>query len=324
MNIMETITIIVIPLALGIVTSVIATFITNKIISSEEIIKRRIMRIIKTSLRACGNPSNLLDFDAKKFRKTIVVWQEYKNELIRKINNSQNADIKIKIEPKMFLMNKGNSFNDEKLKAYNMFCDIFIHNFSDVFSMDSEYIISSRQQEVVNVDKKQSMGGQVMMLRGLFKRISERRQKNKINQISKSLYEIASKKLSLHLFDEALEYSYAALEAETNDTVIRADVLVLISLVYSAMGHYQEELSKLNEALSIREKTLGKEHPSTATTYNNIASVYDNQGDHTKALEWYNKASGIFEKMLGEKHPFTITTRNNIDITTKKQKSQEE
>jgi tetratricopeptide (TPR) repeat protein len=52
--------------------------------------------------------------------------------------------------------------------------------------------------------------------------------------------------------------------------------------------------------LVIREKVLGKEHPHTATTYNNIAEVYDNQGDHPRALEWFHKALAINEKALGK------------------------
>jgi len=41
--------------------------------------------------------------------------------------------------------------------------------------------------------------------------------------------------------------------------------------------------------LTIREKVLGKEHPNTAKTYNNIATVYYHQDEYNIAMEWYKK-----------------------------------
>ena len=77
-------------------------------------------------------------------------------------------------------------------------------------------------------------------------------------------------------------------------------------------GNYTQALEWYGEALSIREKSLGYEHPDTATTYNNIALVYNNQGDYTRALEWYSKALIIFENTLGTEHPDSAATYNNI------------
>ena len=60
------------------------------------------------------------------------------------------------------------------------------------------------------------------------------------------------------------------------------------------------------------ESTYGAEHPSTATSYNNIGFVYRNQGAYDKALEYYFKALTIREKVLGTEHPDTATSYNNI------------
>ena len=57
---------------------------------------------------------------------------------------------------------------------------------------------------------------------------------------------------------------------------------------------------------------MGKDHPYTAATYNNIALVYDDMGDYDKALEYYGKALEIVESKLGKDHPYTATTYNNI------------
>ena len=67
----------------------------------------------------------------------------------------------------------------------------------------------------------------------------------------------------------------------------------------------------------IQEKVLGKEHPSTATTYNNMAGVYYSQGNYEKALDYYEKALKIFEEKLGSEHPYTKSVRGNLEETKK-------
>ena len=85
-----------------------------------------------------------------------------------------------------------------------------------------------------------------------------------------------------------------------------------IADIYDSQGDYSKALEWYEKALAIKEKVLGKEHPSTATTYNNIAGVYESQGDYPKALEWCEKALAVSEKVLGKEHPSTATTYNNI------------
>ena len=66
--------------------------------------------------------------------------------------------------------------------------------------------------------------------------------------------------------------------------------------------------------ISLTEEIFGVDHPSTATSYNNIAGVYKSQGDYDKALEYYRKALMIREKVLGTAHPDTATTYNDIGL----------
>ena len=62
---------------------------------------------------------------------------------------------------------------------------------------------------------------------------------------------------------------------------------------------------------------MGKEHPSTATTYNNTGLVYRDQGDYEKALEYYEKALAIRIIKLGEDHPLTLKVQQSIWIMTR-------
>jgi len=47
-------------------------------------------------------------------------------------------------------------------------------------------------------------------------------------------------------------------------------------------------------------RTPGNDHPSVATTCDNMGSVYDCQGDYVKALEYHGKALRIRLKVLGD------------------------
>lgn len=85
-----------------------------------------------------------------------------------------------------------------------------------------------------------------------------------------------------------------------------------IASFFNKSADYNASLEWYQKDLAISEKVLGTDHPSTATTYNNIAGVYKNQGHYDLALEWCKKDLAISEKVLGKEHPDTATTYNNI------------
>jgi tetratricopeptide (TPR) repeat protein len=66
--------------------------------------------------------------------------------------------------------------------------------------------------------------------------------------------------------------------------------------------------------LEIRENVLGKNHPDTANSYNNIGLVYCYLSDYDKALEHYLKSLEIQENVLGKNHPNIAHTYNNIGL----------
>ena len=80
---------------------------------------------------------------------------------------------------------------------------------------------------------------------------------------------------------------------------------------YYEQGSYAKALEFYAMCLRVQESVLGKNHPDTATTYNNIALVYDAQGSYDKALEFHAKALAIQEAVLGTNHPDTATTYDN-------------
>ena len=64
--------------------------------------------------------------------------------------------------------------------------------------------------------------------------------------------------------------------------------------------------------LNIHKKVLGEEHPSTATSYNNLAGLYRVQGEYDKAELLFEKALDIREGVLGKEHFDTLISYNNL------------
>ena len=88
--------------------------------------------------------------------------------------------------------------------------------------------------------------------------------------------------------------------------------------MYSAQGNYAEALKYYNQALSISEEKLGKDHPDTATTYNNMGVLFYNMEDYKSAKEYFEKAFAAFENVLGVNHPNTKITKRWLEDTIEK------
>ena len=57
---------------------------------------------------------------------------------------------------------------------------------------------------------------------------------------------------------------------------------------------------------------MGKDHPDTATSLNNLAVLYRAQGKYAEAEPLYQRALAIYEQQLGQDHPDTASSLNNL------------
>jgi|GEM_PF-317562 len=64
---------------------------------------------------------------------------------------------------------------------------------------------------------------------------------------------------------------------------------------------------------------LGKEHPDTLTSMNNLADTLGQQGDNAGARALHEQALAISRRVLGEEHPATLTSMNNLAGTLGRQ-----
>ena len=60
------------------------------------------------------------------------------------------------------------------------------------------------------------------------------------------------------------------------------------------------------------KKLLGEEHPSVASSLNNLAGLYKSQGRYEEAEPLYIQALDMRKKLLGEEHPDVATSLNNL------------
>jgi tetratricopeptide (TPR) repeat protein len=77
-------------------------------------------------------------------------------------------------------------------------------------------------------------------------------------------------------------------------------------------GRYREAEKAYRQALAIFKEALGEQHPSTATSYNNVAFCLQEQGKAAQALPLHEKALAIRKEALGERHPRTTDSYDNV------------
>ena len=80
------------------------------------------------------------------------------------------------------------------------------------------------------------------------------------------------------------------------------------------MGEYSKALTFYQQALKMEKKSLPNNHPSLATSCNNIGTTYNSMGEYSKALTFYQQALEIQKKSLPGHHPDVATSNNNIGL----------
>jgi len=127
-------------------------------------------------------------------------------------------------------------------------------------------------------------------------------------------------KLTQLAYQEAGEYYEKAanlLPAGHDETL--ASYLNWAGRAFNDAALYNQAKPLFKQALIIREKVLGGEHPDTATSLNNLAELYREKGDYTKTEPLYQRALAIWEKVHGKEHPLVATGLNNLAVLYKAQ-----
>jgi tetratricopeptide (TPR) repeat protein len=97
-----------------------------------------------------------------------------------------------------------------------------------------------------------------------------------------------------------------------------------MSVYLQNRGSYNDAKMLAEQALGRFEKILGKEHPDTLNSMNNLAEVLDSQGKYKEAEEMHQRTLELQEKVLGKEHPETMTSMNNLSLALYRQSKYDE
>ena len=77
-------------------------------------------------------------------------------------------------------------------------------------------------------------------------------------------------------------------------------------------GRYNEAEPLYREALAIRVRHLGEDHPLTAQSLQNLAQLLQNLGRYAEAEPLHRRALAVKRKTLGDAHPSVTISLNNL------------
>lgn len=89
-------------------------------------------------------------------------------------------------------------------------------------------------------------------------------------------------------------------------------VLAELGQFLSENGLYPAAEPLLREALPVRTRVLGPEHPQTLTSFNNLAALLERKGDYAGAESLFCRSLSVSERVLGPEHPQTLRSLNNL------------
>ena len=87
-----------------------------------------------------------------------------------------------------------------------------------------------------------------------------------------------------------------------------------VALFHHDAGRYEAAEPLYRRALEGCERVLGKEHPDTLGSVNNLAALLCSKGDYAGAEPLYRRALGARERVLGKEHPDTLLSVNNLAL----------
>ena len=79
-----------------------------------------------------------------------------------------------------------------------------------------------------------------------------------------------------------------------------------------AQGRYADAEKLQRQTLDIRRRVLGKEHPDTLSSMNNLANVLSDEAKYAEAERLLREALPTMRHVLGETHEDTLSGMNNL------------
>jgi tetratricopeptide (TPR) repeat protein len=87
-----------------------------------------------------------------------------------------------------------------------------------------------------------------------------------------------------------------------------------LSGFYEDQGAYEQALPWRKQCLSTTRERLGEEHPSVATSLNNLAYLYYSQGRYAEAEPLLQQALELRKRLLGTEHPDVASSLSDANL----------
>jgi eukaryotic-like serine/threonine-protein kinase len=95
---------------------------------------------------------------------------------------------------------------------------------------------------------------------------------------------------------------------------LQARLLATVGRTLMDLGLLDRALAPTSEALQVRQRELGADHPDTLESEDAIGSLLQNQGKLAEAEPHLRSALAGRRRVLGEEHPDTIDSINNLGL----------
>lgn len=96
------------------------------------------------------------------------------------------------------------------------------------------------------------------------------------------------------------------------DAKERIDLAWKVGNCLDSDGRWKEAETLIIQVTNFRIRVLGKEHPDTLTSMNNLAGLYESQGKCEAAKALYEETLQLRKKILGLEHPQTLGSINKL------------
>jgi serine/threonine protein kinase/tetratricopeptide (TPR) repeat protein len=95
---------------------------------------------------------------------------------------------------------------------------------------------------------------------------------------------------------------------------VEAELLHTLGQVYRLLGQSRLAENLLRQAVAIRTKEFGRNHPDVAASLDNLALALQEQGKFVEAERMHREALLIRRTLLGEAHPDVAASLNNLGL----------
>ncbi len=127
---------------------------------------------------------------------------------------------------------------------------------------------------------------------------------------------LALKSLDENIFERALN---AVNEQFADQPVVRARLLQTVATTLCGLGLLDRATAPQTEALDIRRRLLGNDHPGTLTSIVEMGVLFQSQGKLAEAEPYFREAMAGYRRVLGDDHPDTLTSINNTALSLRAQ-----